>query len=166
MWMESLNLPSFREVIPIKTEEIIKLIEAIKNSDFSEFTVENEGFRISLSRGRPAEMEITTTPGPENKTKQESTEQETAPEIKTDKNLIEVNAPMVGTFYRAPSPEDEPFVGVGDLVKPEDTLCILEAMKLMNEIKAEQSGEIAENLVENGEMVEYGQPLFRIKVKS
>jgi len=159
-------LPFLLEVIPIKTEEIIKLIEAIKNSDFSEFTLENEGFRISLSRGRPVEMEISTPPGLECKTKKESTEEEASIEKTPDKNLIEVNAPMVGTFYRAPSPEDEPFVQVADIVKPEDTLCILEAMKLMNEIKAELSGEIVEILVENGEMVEYGQPLFRIKVKS
>jgi acetyl-CoA carboxylase biotin carboxyl carrier protein len=72
-------------------------------------------------------------------------------------------SPMVGTFYRAPSAEAEPFVAVGQVVKPDSTLCIIEAMKVMNEIKAERSGVIVEVLVENGEPVEFGQPLFLIK---
>lgn len=153
------------EVIWIKTEDIIRVIEAIKNSDFSEFTMENEGFRLTVSRNRVQE-------GPSKPVLQSEPEQEvvkgpTRDERQEDveNNRVEVTAPMVGTFYRAPSPEDEPFVRVGDRVQPEDTLCILEAMKLMNEIKSEQAGEISEIMVENGEMVEYGQPLFRIKVE-
>lgn len=71
-----------------------------------------------------------------------------------------VTSPMVGTFYRAPSPEAKPFVQVGDTVKKGDTLCIIEAMKLLNEIEAEEEGVIKEVLVENGQPVEYGQPLF------
>jgi acetyl-CoA carboxylase biotin carboxyl carrier protein len=71
-------------------------------------------------------------------------------------------SPMVGTFYRASSPEAEPFVGVGSMVNAETTLCVIEAMKVMNEIKAETSGRIAEILVDNGEPVEFGQPLFLI----
>ncbi len=73
------------------------------------------------------------------------------------------SSPMVGTLYQAPSPEAEPFVHVGDRVGPDTTLCIIEAMKVMNEIKAEMEGQIAAILVENGEPVEFGQPLFRIK---
>jgi acetyl-CoA carboxylase biotin carboxyl carrier protein len=72
-------------------------------------------------------------------------------------------SPMVGTFYRAPSPESEPFVQSGDKVGPETTLCIIEAMKVMNEIKAERNAEIIEVLVENGAPIEFGQPLFLIK---
>jgi len=72
-------------------------------------------------------------------------------------------SPMVGTFYRASSPDAEPFVNVGSLVKPESVLCIIEAMKVMNEIKAETSGEVVEVLVENGEPVEFGQPLFLLR---
>jgi len=71
-------------------------------------------------------------------------------------------SPMVGTFYRAPAPEAEPFVDVGERVTPDTTLCVIEAMKVMNEIKAEMEGQIAAILVENGEPVEFGQPLFRI----
>ncbi|MCA8972042.1 MAG: acetyl-CoA carboxylase biotin carboxyl carrier protein [Planctomycetes bacterium] len=77
---------------------------------------------------------------------------------------VYVNSPMVGTFYRASSPDAEPFVGVGDRVEVDATVCILEAMKVMNEIKAEQAGEIVRILVENGEPVEFGQPLFILKV--
>lgn len=152
-------------MIPIKTDEIIRLIEAVKNSDISEFTLENEGFRLSLTRGEVQKISSPVSPVKEEEPKTETKKPEPQkPTEPADNNLVEVNAPMVGTFYRAPSPEDDPFVRVGDRVQPEDTLCILEAMKLMNEIKAEKTGEIVEILVENGEMVEYGQPLFRIRV--
>jgi acetyl-CoA carboxylase biotin carboxyl carrier protein len=80
-----------------------------------------------------------------------------------DANIHEFKSPMVGTFYRAPSPESPPYVTEGDRVSKEAVLCIIEAMKVMNEIKAEISGEIVEILVENGEAVEFGQPLFLIR---
>ncbi len=76
-----------------------------------------------------------------------------------------VTAPMVGSFYRSPNPEADTFVEVGDPVEPDQVLCIIEAMKVMNEIKAEQAGTVAEILVEDGEPVEYGQPLFRLTVE-
>lgn len=79
-----------------------------------------------------------------------------------DKRLVEVSSPMVGTFYRAPAPGEAPFVEVGDRVRSAQTVCIIEAMKLMNEIEAEVSGQVMEILVQNGEPVEYGQPLMRI----
>ncbi|MBN1903161.1 acetyl-CoA carboxylase biotin carboxyl carrier protein [Candidatus Sumerlaeota bacterium] len=89
----------------------------------------------------------------------------TQPEKKeeVDKNVTEIKSPMVGTFYRAPSPESPPYVQIGDRVNPDTVLCIVEAMKLMNEIKAETSGAIVDILVENGQPVEYGQPMFKIK---
>ncbi|RMH23347.1 MAG: acetyl-CoA carboxylase biotin carboxyl carrier protein, partial [Gemmatimonadetes bacterium] len=77
-------------------------------------------------------------------------------------NLIDITSPMVGTFYRAPAPDAPPYVEVGSTVKPGDTLCILEAMKLMNELECEVSGTIAEICVENAAPVEYGQVLFRV----
>jgi len=77
---------------------------------------------------------------------------------------VEIRSPIVGTFYRTPSPETPAYVSPGDRVKTESVVCIIEAMKVMNEIKAEVSGEILEVLVENGEAVEYDQPLFRVKV--
>ncbi|NTW51571.1 MAG: acetyl-CoA carboxylase biotin carboxyl carrier protein [Chlorobiaceae bacterium] len=84
-----------------------------------------------------------------------------APVVASD--LLEVRSPIVGTFYRAASPDSDPFVKVGDKVKNGDVLCIIEAMKLMNEIEAEVSGAIVEILVENGQPVEYNQVLFRVK---
>ena len=78
-------------------------------------------------------------------------------------NLEEVPSPMVGTFYRAPSPDADPFVEVGDKIEAETVICIIEAMKVMNEIKAEVAGEAVEILVQNGEAVEFGQPLFLIR---
>lgn len=86
---------------------------------------------------------------------------EKAPE--EDKNTVEVKSPMVGTFYRAPSPDSPPYVETGDQVNKDSVLCIVEAMKLMNEIKAEISGSVVDILVENGQPVEYGQPMFKIK---
>jgi len=80
----------------------------------------------------------------------------------TNPKLVEVPSPMVGTFYRAPAPGEPTFVEVGDRVRSDQTVCIIEAMKLMNEIEAEVSGQVMEILVENGEAVEYGQPLMRI----
>lgn len=79
-----------------------------------------------------------------------------------DQRLVEVPSPMVGTFYRAPAPGEAPFVEVGDRVRKGQTVCIIEAMKLMNEIEAEVSGQVMEILLQNGEPVEYGQPLMRI----
>jgi acetyl-CoA carboxylase biotin carboxyl carrier protein len=79
-----------------------------------------------------------------------------------EQKLAEISSPMVGTFYRAPAPGEPPFVEVGDRVRSGQTVCIIEAMKLMNEIEAEVSGQVMEILVENGEPVEYGQPLMRI----
>jgi acetyl-CoA carboxylase biotin carboxyl carrier protein len=79
-----------------------------------------------------------------------------------DKRWIEVKSPMVGTFYRAPAPDEAPFVQVGDRIHVGQTICIIEAMKLMNEIEAEVSGQVMEILLQNGEPVEYDQPLMRI----
>jgi acetyl-CoA carboxylase biotin carboxyl carrier protein len=84
-----------------------------------------------------------------------------APSI-IDQRLVEVPSPMVGTFYRAPAPGEAAFVEVGDRVRKGQTVCIIEAMKLMNEIEAEVSGQVMEILLQNGDAVEYGQPLMRI----
>jgi len=78
---------------------------------------------------------------------------------------VEIASPMVGTFYRAPTPDADPFVNVGDRVAPDQVVCIIEAMKVMNEIKAEAEGEVVRVLVENGESVEYGQPLMVIRAR-
>ncbi|MCD6303814.1 MAG: acetyl-CoA carboxylase biotin carboxyl carrier protein, partial [Planctomycetes bacterium] len=89
---------------------------------------------------------------------------EAPPEPPAEDNVVAIKSPMVGTFYAAESPDAEPYVSVGSQVGPDTVVCIVEAMKVMNEIKAECSGQIVEICVENGQPVEYGQVLFRVKV--
>ncbi len=138
-------------------EEIKTLIDMLSGTDIIEIDVENDNKKIKIKRGyevfdKSREEKVTQKP-----------KEDVMPE-KEDENIEEIVAPMVGTFYRAPAPDADPFVEAGDIIKPGDTLCIIEAMKLMNEIEAETKGKILEILVEDAESVEYGQPLFRIEL--
>jgi len=139
-----------------RLEELVKFME---ENDLCELEIEEEGRKIKLKKYTPTISEINLS-----QEKKESTSSEATSQKETKKeNLIEMKSPMVGTFYRAPSPGAKPFVEEGDIINPGDVVCIIEAMKLMNEIKAEVKGEIVKILVENGEPVEFGQPLFLIK---
>jgi len=147
----------------MKIEDLKKIIEFMKEHEILELEIEEEGKKIRLKRGSPesikkvfADKENILLEKGEEKIKESKDSQ-----VKED--LIEIKAPMVGTFYRAPAPNASPYVEVGSKIKPGDVLCIIEAMKLMNEIKSEIKGEIAEILVENGEPVEYGQTLFLVR---
>ncbi|WFD12131.1 acetyl-CoA carboxylase biotin carboxyl carrier protein [Tepidibacter hydrothermalis] len=144
--------------------EIKELIMAIDKTSINKFDIEMNDLKLSIQKG-----DITTTdsvPSIKDEAKKEiiTTDNEEIKKIETDDNTYIVNAPIMGTFYSAASPESGNFVNVGDKVKNGDTLCILEAMKLMNEIECDVDGEIIEVLVENEELVEYDQPLFKIKV--
>lgn len=133
-------------------EKIEKLVNIIEKSSMLEFSIQEGDTKIKMSRRGSA-----GTPGePLTVVKTEAPAEETV-----DENYIV--SPIVGTFYSAPSPDAEAFVKVGDVVKAGQTVCILEAMKLMNEIESDFTGTVAEILVENGQAVEYGQPLFVIK---
>lgn len=113
---------------------------------------------------QPSVPSVATTPTPE--VASEGENPSGAPEAEVlPANVKTITSPMVGTFYRAPAPDADPFVEVGDRVKEDTTLCIIEAMKLMNEIKAEMRGKVVKILVENGMPVEYGQPLFLIEAE-
>lgn len=141
-------------------EEIKSLIDIISESDVTEIELEDEKSKIKIMRGyQQVEFAPVETQKhiqvPQNPTNDESDEEDT--------NHEKIVAPMVGTFYRAPSPDADPFVKVGDIVNPGETLCIIEAMKLMNEIEVETRGKIVEILVNNSDAVEYGQPLFIIE---
>ncbi|MGG3802971.1 acetyl-CoA carboxylase biotin carboxyl carrier protein [Metabacillus fastidiosus] len=156
----------------LKIQEIRELIKLIDNSTIDKFTYEHDGSKIEL-RKRTQEAEtvvqsVTAAPP----VVQERVQQAPAPvqqeEVKAeqkqeDTNLHKITSPMVGTFYSASSPEAGPYVQVGSKVQSQSVVCIVEAMKLFNEIEAEVSGEIVEILVENGQLVEYGQPLFLVK---
>jgi len=135
-------------------EEINSLIGIISETDITEIDIEEDGLKIRISRGFPRASvvaEVAEKPQIE----------KSVPEIGEKRE--EIVAPMVGTFYRAPAPDAEPFVKKGDTVNAGDTLCIIEAMKLMNEIEVETRGKIVDILVENGQPVEYGEPLFIIE---
>ena len=152
-----------------------KLIRIMKSGDLTEIEVEEkpDGLRVHLSRrSEPApaaqvlhvvQAPAAASPGPASFAGSPAPAV-AAPDAAPKPAGHAITSPMVGTFYRAPSPEAEPFVSVGTRIKPDARLCIIEAMKVMNEIKAEVSGEVLEILVENGEPVEFGQPLFLVKL--
>ena len=146
-----------------KLKEIIYILE---NSDVNEIDVSFWGrrFRVVKSAGvsvmEKPQVETTSLNAPLSDKSSELSKPISEP---VDSNSKEVLSPMPGTFYSAPSPEADPFVKVGDSLKKGDTLCIIEAMKIMNEIEAESSGTISEIVINNGEPVEYNQPLFKIK---
>jgi acetyl-CoA carboxylase biotin carboxyl carrier protein len=139
-------------------KEIQEMIKLMQENDIVEFQLERNGFKILLKRGKTHEE---PTPIVSQVSKQPvASEKE---EIKEQSKFIEITSPMVGTFYASPSPESAPYLQVGQQVQVGDIVCIIEAMKVMNEIKSEVSGEILEILTENGQPVEFGQPLFKLK---
>ncbi|WP_269603915.1 acetyl-CoA carboxylase biotin carboxyl carrier protein [Prochlorococcus marinus] len=160
-------------------EELHRLLATLAESDIQEFRLEGEDFSLEVKRNLgtssdsiasqkkiiseeiiseeidpPSQRKIEASPAP-------STPPPSVPGSRSD--LVEVTAPMVGTFYRAPGPEEPPFVDIGSRISVGQAVCILEAMKLMNELESEVSGEVIEILVENGTPVEFGQVLMRLK---
>ena len=145
-------------------EDIKKLIEDMGNSKLTEINIDfPDGTRIGMKKDKEVQIiERTTSQIVQSQPVVEKTEKKQESETKEEQGNI-VKSPMVGTFYLRPDPNSAPYVEVGKTVKKGDVLCIIEAMKLMNEIESEFDGTIAEILVKDGEMVEYGRPLFRIR---
>ncbi len=173
--------------MPLDFNEIRQLLVTIAQTDIAEVTLKSNDFELTVRRGVsvsnqgglsgaagsgltsiPTAPQVAFTPGTDVATSRVVENAVTGVQLSVNQNstldqrLVEVPSPMVGTFYRAPAPSESPFVEVGDRVKSGQTVCIIEAMKLMNEIEAEISGQVMEILVQNGEAVEYGQPLMRI----
>jgi acetyl-CoA carboxylase biotin carboxyl carrier protein len=160
-------------------KQIKQIIDLMKRSELSEFAVEEEGFKLKIRRGPNGFPVVSPSGGltvplaavPEGASTSASAPPTTnaagaAFPVGADKEepgCSYIKAPMVGTFYRAPSPESPPFVEVSAKVSENSVVCIIEAMKIMNEIQAEAKGTVVEILVENGQPVEYGQRLFKIK---
>ena len=153
----------------IDYKEISKLIDMLEKRNLLDFELEMEGFKIRISREykQPDVREVTVIPEPL-KTDRSIEKKEKTGEIKdksTENNLHIIASPMVGTFYRSPNPSSPPFVEIGEDVKKNQTLCIIEAMKLMNEIESDIDGIVEDIYVKNGKPVEYGQKLFSVKKK-
>jgi len=153
-------------------KEIKELIEVLKDTDVTELELEKSGTRIKIKKGAqgrvPVLVEhvtpaISHEPAPLPAPAQQLPSAAEASKEDGQKNFVVVTSPIVGTFYRSPSPETAVYVEVGDVVKKGQILCIIEAMKLMNEIEAEVSGKVVEILVDNAQPVEYGEPLFHIE---
>ena len=147
----------------MKIDDIKAIAEIVAANDLAEFKLEREGFTLEIKRGSAAVIAAPVSmvaPAP-------VAAPAAAPAVvaapAADTPKVTIDSPLVGTLYRAPGPDAQPFVQVGDRVNPDTTVCIIEAMKVMNEVKAEKSGVIKEILVENAQAVEYGQPIFVIE---
>jgi acetyl-CoA carboxylase biotin carboxyl carrier protein len=144
----------------ISLEQLKSLLETLEKGDVSEFEYEDEQLKLRLSLGKKAASVVHAAPP----MLAVPTAAAAAKAIDdADPSVIFITSPFVGTFYRAPSPETANFCEVGSVVKQGQTLCIIEAMKLMNEIESEASGTIIDILVDNGKSVEFGQKLFKLK---
>jgi acetyl-CoA carboxylase biotin carboxyl carrier protein len=172
--------------VTLDFNEIRQLLATIAQTDIAEVTLKSNDFELTVrkagsvnyhlpslgqttagvvSQAIPTVNPAVATPLPEVVTSRDHSGTAATSPLAVNSpsaRLVEVSSPMVGTFYRAPAPGEAPFVEVGDRVRNGQTVCIIEAMKLMNEIEAEVSGQVMEILLQNGEPVEYGQPLMRI----
>ena len=152
----------------MELKDIKAIIDLMKKNDLTIFEMEKDGFRLKLQKGA-SEQTVIAAPAPQfvaapnlvgPKAAAPAAGSEAPPAAATTR---EITSPMVGTFYRAASPESPPFVDVGQAVNEDTVVCIIEAMKVMNEIKAETSGVIAEVVAENGKPVQFGQALFKVR---
>ncbi len=163
--MSSSNLPGQGEVFDVR--RIRRLVELMKEHDLSEIDLREGETRIRLRRGSDDVVTMvqprTSAAPPPAAAPRGAAAEAAAPAAGEEKRAV-IKSPMVGTFYVSPNPESPAFVKVGDHVGAETTVCIIEAMKVFNEIPAEVSGKIVARLVDNGEPVEFGQPLFKVDV--
>jgi len=153
---------------------IKRLVKLVETSDIEELEIQEEGFQVRITRSKgvtqnpfvaaaphmPSSSPVIVPPPQEPPV--HDAKVESSAEAKSE-NVVEICSPMVGTFYRAPAPDAAPYAEVGDVIQPGKVLCIVEAMKLMNEIEAEVSGKIVKILVENAQPVEYNHPLFLVE---
>ena len=142
----------------MELEDLKELIEILRETDITEIQVEKDGTKIKIKREKllaPLDMTIHKTAISQEKGIPEPTDE--------GQRLVTITSPIVGTFYRAPSPDANPYIEIGNTIKPGDVVCIIEAMKLMNEIKSEIRGKVVDIAVENGQPVEFGQVLFVVE---
>jgi acetyl-CoA carboxylase biotin carboxyl carrier protein len=154
----------------IDLKKLKDLVKLMVDADLTEVDLQDQGERVTLKRGRGEQPQVAYVPPPAPAVAHAPAAPAhaptpEAPAAKPDEGLITISSPMVGTFYHAASPDAPPFVSVGTTISPESVVCIIEAMKVFNEIKAETRGTIVKVLVENGQAVEFNQPLFQVKAK-
>jgi acetyl-CoA carboxylase biotin carboxyl carrier protein len=156
----------------VDLKDIKAIIDLMRKNSISEFELEREDFKIKLKRGSNgggalpmASEEAALVALPASQTAAAAQTATAGPAAAPASNEQDLKSPMIGTFYRAPSPESAPYVEIGAEVNPETVVCIIEAMKVMNEIKAECKGVITQVVAENAKPVEFGQPLFKIRPK-
>ena len=149
----------------IDQKRLKELIKLMKENDLTELDLQDANERVAIKRATPmsAVSQVATPTVPAALVQSSTAENGTAVETTRPSGLETISSPMVGTFYVAANPDAEPFVKSGDHVTADTVVCIIEAMKVFNEIKAEQVGTIERVLVENGQAVEFGQPLFEVK---
>jgi acetyl-CoA carboxylase biotin carboxyl carrier protein len=154
----------------INVDELRQILDLARDHELSELEIESEGFKIRIRKGgqilvqqEPITMVAAAPLAPAPATAAQAAPPQAHPDIDVDMELAIVKAPIVGTLYRAPDPNAPPFVQPGDTVKKGQTLCIIEAMKMMNNIDSEYEGTLVKVFVENGQPVQYGERLFAIK---
>lgn len=158
--------------------ELRELVSALNQTDIAELTLKNAEFELTLRKPSALQPDVVVSAAPAAPAMPVASipvspapapvpaapsEPATPAAPVVDPSLIEITAPMVGTFYRSPAPDESAFVEIGDRIQSGQTVCIIEAMKLMNELETEVSGEIVDILVENAEPIEFGQPLMRVR---
>ena len=160
--------------MPLDLSELRELLTALNQTDIAELTLKSEDFELTVRRGIRGDMvqpgAPSMMPGQPNPPAIAPMPQGSPPPPPpepmmpplVDRRLLEIVSPIVGTFYRSPSPDEPPFVEIGTRIQKSQVVCIIEAMKVMNELEAEVAGEVVEILVQNGEPVEYGQVLMRV----
>jgi len=148
---------------------IKKLIRVVEKSEITEFSVQEGDLKVKISKNTTGGIQHTISAAPQFVSQPTEIKQETTPaeskssDTSESQNLHEIKSPIVGTFYRAPAPDADPYIQVGDTVSAGSVLCIVEAMKLMNEIECDVSGKVVKILVDNATPVEYNQPLFLVE---
>ncbi len=152
----------------MKIEEIKTIVKLMAENNLTEFKVQAEDYNLCIRRNNgvvsaPVVHTVAAPVAPVAVAAPAAAPAPTAPAAPAAAKGVTINAPLVGTFYRSSSPDSQPFIKVGDKVNPDTVICIIEAMKVMNEIKAEKSGVVKEFLVENGQPVEYDQPILVIE---
>jgi acetyl-CoA carboxylase biotin carboxyl carrier protein len=160
--------------VNLSFNELCELVAALNQTDIAELTLKNPEFELTLRKPSALKSDVLVSAAPPalsaapvnlSGSSSNAVSDYASPPLPPviDPSLVEITSPMVGTFYRSPAPDESSFVEVGDRIQSGQTVCIIEAMKLMNELETEVSGEIVAILVENSEPVEFGQPLMRVR---